>query len=637
LLIWLTGLLGAYYLVNKPLTTGLVLNGIKAFAQIASAVLIVAIGGGLGRRLLSWLQLNKLTQLSIQAAVGVGILSTGYFILGSLIGNLKLLGWGLLGVLSLWLRRDMLLWLSDFSSLGWLWKTTGRFGKIAALLLGFLCALTLLASLAPAIKFDALVYHLSLPQRYLAADRFEFVPDNMFWGMPQLGEALFTWAAAIAGLQAGVLLAWAVGILSILGTAGYTAERLGADAAWTAAASLMGGYSLADALGWGYVDWITVLYGLGVVVLLAEWKDRNETKYVLVAGVMAGMALSTKYTGGVVILASLIVLIPDWRTSLLFFSTAGISSLTWWIKNFLLTGNPFYPFFLPAGNMTPLRLALYQNQPAWGGLENVFLLPWQATVNGLEGASGFSASIGPLLLGLGILSIFPSISTQHQQYRVRDVAIFLASGLLVWAIAGRLSGLLIQSRLYWSLFPAAAILAGYGFSRIGLLQWPGVRFGRIVRSLILLILLLNLVQVFAATVRRQTLQYLFAGSNAQEFLQHNLGMYALATQAVDELPEGSRTLLLWEPRSLYCLPDCDPDESLDNWATAGDLSNDPGEMLREWQTAGYSHILIYISGAEIFRSDGRLSAEDRQTLDDIMAAMTPVVDLQGVYSLFKLP
>jgi hypothetical protein len=104
-------------------------------------------------------------------------------------------------------------------------------------------------------------------------------------------------------------------------------------------------------------------------------------------------------------------------------------------------------------------------------------------------------------------------------------------------------------------------------------------------------------------------------SSSQEYLDHNLGWYAPAMRVIHELPDENRVLLLWEPRSLYCLPACEPDEVLDRWLAerydrgTGNASG-AGEILQSWQLPGYTHRLFHNTGADVVRR------EDQQHYDE---------------------
>jgi hypothetical protein len=111
-------------------------------------------------------------------------------------------------------------------------------------------------------------------------------------------------------------------------------------------------------------------------------------------------------------------------------------------------------------------------------------------------------------------------------------------------------------------------------------------------------------------------------------------------QAIQELPEASRVLMLWEPRSLYCLPKCDPDELLDRWLDdlRGTQSQLPSRaILESWQTAGYTHLLYFRAGADYIRHhDNRYLASDWIALNDLLSGLSEPVNFGEVYFLYTI-
>jgi hypothetical protein len=145
--------------------------------------------------------------------------------------------------LLIWLRRDVVAWISQWRSFKQAWHQAGRLGKFLAACITLTLFFTLLSSLSPPFHFDALTYHLVLPRLYLEAGRFYYVPQNMYWGMPQTAEMLYTWAMALAGDPAAAALGWAIGVLTLAAMLGFGLQKLDVDAAWVAAACLVSGYT----------------------------------------------------------------------------------------------------------------------------------------------------------------------------------------------------------------------------------------------------------------------------------------------------------------------------------------------------------------------------------------------------------
>jgi hypothetical protein len=645
---WLAGCVILYYAGHKPFDPQVALSLGRAAGQAAVAAGVLCVAGGLGSWLLPDLGVSPLAGFAIRAAFGLGALSLVVLLVAALVGfSAWLAGIGLLlGVILL--RRKIALWLGGLAELARIWQAGGRLGKTIGVLAGLILAAMLVISLAPAVKFDALVYHLVLPHNYLAAGRIAYTPENIFWGMPQVGEMLYLWAIALGGDQAATCLGWGVGLLAMLGILGYARQLTGASAAWVALASLLSGYTLAAELSWGYVDWFAILFGLAFLVALQRWLFTGRASHLLLAGVFGGFAFGSKVSAGGLLLAGVILVayhslrystLRAALTNLLVFGLAGLAtSLPWLLKNILATGNPLYPFLTPSGAMDAFRLSLYQGQPLWGDWRDVLFLPFRATFSGYEGAPGYSASISPLLLGLGLAYLLGRLLVSDAKLRRLDpTAAVTVIGLLIWAVSARLSGYLIQTRLYLGFFPAMALLAGGGYRVISRVRLPGVRLGRIAGALVALTLALTAIEVGLEMFSRGAPQAVAGVRSTQEYLEDNLGWYARAVAAIRQLPPEERVLMLWEPRSLYCLPACSPDEIIDRWRRDLRAWQDPQAILAAWRDAGFTHLLLHQAGVDFVRQDdSRYTPQEWQSLEELLAGLPPPQRFGEAYSLYRI-
>jgi hypothetical protein len=358
--------------------------------------------------------------------------------------------------------------------------------------------------------------------------------------------------------------------------------------------------------------------------------------------------MGSKYTGGVLLLAGIAVLFIHFlsRKSGVrnFVKNLGIFLLTallvfspWLLKNLLATGNPLYPFFFDSGSMDRFRLDAY-TLPPWGDWKDILLLPLQATVAGFEGAPGYSATISPLLLALVPFSLIGYLRRTEKQRVALVIALtFGMTGWMTWLFASRLSGFLIQTRLYFGVFPAFALLAGAGFLALADIRLPGLRLGRIFSALVVMVLGFNLFHVFSEVVDGGALNVLLGKQTNDEYLGNNLGWLIPATNAIRELPDGSRVLMLWEPRSFYCLPKCIPDEVLDRWRHARQTIGEPEDIIANWQEQGFTHLLINRSGADyIRRDDSRYHNADWEALNDLLSQLGSPIEFGGAYELYSI-
>ncbi len=648
-LVWLLGIVLYYYAGHKPVTPeGIVALGLAAW-RLLSALLLGTLAGALGHWLLARrFDLPPLVSLALQSGLGLGIFSLSILIVGSTLGLPAWPLWLVLPVLGVLLRKHILAWLKQAAGLAGLWQAGGRLGKALGIAQGLIFLGGLFVALAPPLAFDSLVQHLVMPEAYLRDGRVDYLPWIAFSGMPQNAEMLYTWASALGGREAAAVLGWIIGGLGVTGLLGYASSRFDARSGWVAAAVLLAGLSPVILLSSAYVDWLVLLFGLGTLVCLDRWRDEGAPRQVILAGIFAGLATGCKYTAGVLVLAGLGALAwHAWKQRAAFLPAAvqfGLAAvvafLPWLVKNGLTTGNPVYPFFFATSLASQVQLDIFQRVSPWGNALDFFLIPLRATLVGFEKGDGYQFSTGPLLLAFGALAWvgFKQLETAGRR-ALQNAAVLSGIGFLVWALANQYNGLLIQTRYYMALFPAFAVLAAAGEWGLRQLTIARVRLGRLAAVVILLAVGFNLLESGLKTFKSGAPQAALGLKSQDSYLADNLGWFQPAMQAVNDLPQGSQVLLLYEPRSLYCQPRCTGDEIMDRWKQARALyQDDAGKILAAWKAEGYTHLLVYRQGVEFLveANDPNHTPDDLRTLNSFLAALPAPEKLGGVYELYEL-
>lgn len=635
-----------YYLTHKPFSPEMALALALAGWRMLLAGGITALAGGLGMKLWSGADQHPLLRMALQAGLGLGVFSLGILIIGGTLGIPTWLWWLLPLVMFILLRRSVLTWLRQAAVLREIWHHSDTFSRCLAVMVSLLFLSQLSIALAPPLQYDSLNYHLVMPHAYLQAGRIEYLPWIAMTGMPQNTEMLHTWAIALGGDEAATTLGWATGLLACLGLLGYLYQRWDARAAWVGVAALLAGYTPVKLLSSGYVEWPVFLAGLGTLTFLEAWRTSGKRSDLLLAGVFTGLAVGNKYPAGVMGLAGLGALAwHAWKMRRSFIPAAlkfGLPALAvflpWMVKNTLATGNPLYPFFFPSGAFTSLRLSVYQALPPWGDWLDLVLLPWRATSLGLDAGEGYNFAPGPLLLGFGLLAwLSRGDPAEARRTSLQNAAALALSGLAVWSVGNQFSGFLIQTRFYISIFPAFAILAAAGEMGLRQIHMPQVRLARIGAALIALVLGLNLLEVSQAVLKQSAPQAVLGLESRETYLANNLGWYQPAMQAILDLPAGSRSLLLYEPRSLYCAPRCAPDEILDRWKRTYPLAS--VETIRKaWQQEGFTHLLVNRLGVEflITANDPHHPPQDFESLKAFLIQLPLPIDFGGAYALYSL-
>jgi hypothetical protein len=81
-ILWIFGVTAAYFIGHKPFTPEFAGIIAQAVWRIALVSLVIACAGGFGYRLLRLEGYHAMARLSLQAALGLGILSIGIFVIG---------------------------------------------------------------------------------------------------------------------------------------------------------------------------------------------------------------------------------------------------------------------------------------------------------------------------------------------------------------------------------------------------------------------------------------------------------------------------------------------------------------------------------------------------------------------------
>ncbi|MGA9191686.1 MAG: hypothetical protein WBZ24_08145 [Anaerolineales bacterium] len=636
----LFALIAAYYVIHKPfdasMAQALTLDGLRLL--LAGALVLVA--GAAGLRLVGPLPLAASAQAAVYAAVGLGLSGVLWLLIGAVIGFKGWLSWLVLLAALAVLRRSALAWLRVVRS-GWFeLRPKGGFEVALAVAVAALLAMALLESLGPPVSFDALVYHLSLPRTFLNAGRVVFDPANPFWGSPLLVEMNNTWAMSVAGDVAATILGVLTGGLALMGVFGLVSYHT-PRGAWVAVASLMVGRTLWSSFSWGYVDWHAALFGLAIIAFLEVWRRERKLSYAVWAGVLAGFAMGTKYTAGVALgagLAAILIVgegVNRLRATLRFLAAALAAFAAWPLKNLIATGTPLYPYWGANPWVSAAQQTFFSGVSSVGFHPVGPLIPLFATLYGVEGAPGYAASIGPLLLGLSLAALIGPIRRREWS---GFLTTFVVAGWLLWGGANLASELLGQSRLYMVIFPAWAALAGLGYAGLRSVRLGSVRLGRLTQALVLMTTVFALASAFRSLAKDHPLLPVLGLESREQTLARRLGAYAPAMAAVRESGDSGSVVMLWEPRGYYCQPECVSDAWIDRWYALRRAGLDETAILQRWRADGRSYVLLNRIGMAFVRDeDPRYTPQDWAALDDLLGRMDLVQSFGDSYVLYALP
>jgi hypothetical protein len=641
-LLWLLIPISVFFIFHKPFPAEVWGRVRDALIDLLAAGWILWIGIGIGLRFVRRGERTALECFALSGALGLGVLS----VIGL---GAAAAGWmtragaavfcaGATLLVSVPLAREIRV------SAGRLPRPhsgKGGFSVFTALFAAASSALSLGIALAPPLAWDSLVYHFRIPQQILSGGALPLAGYSLFDEMPHVGEMLYAAAIALTGrAETAAVLGWGTAMLALAGITGC-ARRMGLRHALLPAALLLSGDTLARSMGWGYVDWLSALFGFAALCSLS--RGEAGAKRAFAAGVFAGFAFGTKYTSGVIlgVLLLAVVSLRDWRRSLkesaLLLAGFALAFSPWILRGLSLWGDPLPPL-LDSGPLAAWKMDFFTARPLENPLGMAAIMPFLQSTVGTYGAPPFAVTIGPLLL-----IFLPGVIARRGGERTAEKGLLKLCGLsavLYWVVCGLggfFSATLTQPRLYMPLFPGIALLSAYGFEGLWNIRLPKVRLGALALILAGLVFTVQVSGFLQSWVSSGIPDYLAGSLSRREYLEKNLGWYSRAMERLQSLPEGSRVLMLWEPRGFYCGPVCSEDSTIDRWYLAMRAGKSADEILAQWRSEGWTHILIFDAGAA-FEREGRseYDASDWKQLDRLRGLL-PVVERFGEgYTLYSL-
>jgi hypothetical protein len=211
------------------------------------------------------------------------------------------------------------------------------------------------------------------------------------------------------------------------------------------------------------------------------------------------------------------------------------------------------------------------------------------------------------------------------------------AGFVVWGVASFQNGLLVQTRLFIVIFPVWAILSAAGFKSAMRIRLASVRLGRIALAIALMFLVFNLFETLSEVLPKRAIEANFGLFSREAYLERNLGDLYNASKIIQQLPPDSKVLMLWETRSFYCAPVCDPDEIIDRWYHEARLHSSADEIQAAWREQGYTHMLIWEQGFEFVRDfdNAKFNQRDWRLLKELRGTLGPGQQI-GSYTLYPL-
>ena len=541
-------------------------------------ILLAIASAGLGFRVLGWLGAtpdDPLDAWALALPLGLGAVALGVLGLAEVggLGPAAIGGW--LGLA-----------LVAFGRAGWAGTRAIRprfdrrdpVGLAFDGLLGLGLLGTLLTALAPVTDGDALCYHLQVPKIFLAHRSASFEPDLHETIYPLVTEALYAVGLALRGPVACRLIQWLLGLAFAANVAALARPVLGDRARWAGTVALLVP-AVSNGMGAPLNDVALAAFGNAAIHGWIRWRDRPSGRAAALAGILVGLAIGVKYPalvlGGLLGLGFVAGRGRGLRHALIYGLVALVVGGGWYLRAYVYTGNPVYPFFRQAFGgagidevLDPIKRPMVVN--AWNlitALGPMTLQPGRF--------DSFSHQFGPLFL-----LFLPALLVMRPPRRVVGV-VALGYAFLALCLTQRQS-------MRFVLIAVGPLSVGVAWVAASLRERRGVA-SRLLLGL--LVGSLGFEALLAVARARQGIGVVIGRESADAFLARREPTYVVGRWMAANLPKEAK-VVGQDHRGFYLPRDYSMELAHRRRTGLGTHGESPGSMVDGLKRAGFTHVLL---------------------------------------------
>jgi hypothetical protein len=328
-----------------------------------------------------------------------------------------------------------------------------------------------------------------------------------------------------------------------------------------------------------------------------EWEQNQSYPEIILASYFVGLALSTKYSTilmPLLVFLGLLVNLRDSRDSrrsaltlALFISVTITSGAPFYIKNFLMTGNPVYPFFfdfLGGKGLDPRLADLYAGLYKYIGMGrswlDFLLLPWNISFNARMESSYFDGFISPIFLLL-----FPMLFwIKKTDSRLKTIYLFSIISFLFWATSSQ------DLRYMIHILPVFAILSGVVLTELSN-QRIKIIYAITVTGICTII---NGYLITTDFIKISPFKVISGKESRDDFMRRNISSYKIYSYANSNLPKDARIFLVGMKNYTFLLDrNCFSDSMFETYTIRNLLSssNSAAALHEKIKELHFTHIM----------------------------------------------
>ncbi|MGA1840035.1 MAG: ArnT family glycosyltransferase [bacterium] len=496
-----------------------------------------------------------------------------------------------------------------------------------------------LASRIPPVFYDALVYHLGIPNQYLIHHTIHFIPHSIHSHHPFLIQNLFAVCLLFGGQGTAKLLVMMFAIFNSLSLSIFAIRLCKRPVSWLAGGIFLLTPTVLLTGALVNVDLGFSLYTILAIYALCMWSINKDNRWLIISALMTGFSLGTKYTAiilcfGLCMLCLVFIMIKErWnigkaaKAIIIFVFIALSLGSGWYIKNLVWTHNPFYPKWayiwgdpkIPKENLDAFNSSANAYNSKDATRNSILSLPLDIIFH--PEWFGVGGSPGLLFLILFPLAFIPDKKNKSFYLLI----LFCILYYFFWAYTFRMT------RFSLPLLAILILLATGTLARVFKAKWK--LFSYIIIAVIMLGFSYNLYQSIATFTRiYDPWKYLTGRETEDAYLSRAIPSYPIFKYIDNNLSSDSKILFLGETINYYCHRDVVSPTAFDINPIMPVLKNakNKADVYDYLKKTGITHILINFPGIErldrSYKTFG-FTDNDRKILGDIFQSSTVLARL----------
>lgn len=447
--------------------------------------------------------------------------------------------------------------------------------------------MTIVGALAPPTGHDALVYHLAWPKYFARENSVSYIPYSRTSLWPYFMEMLFTLGIILKNGIVAKLFHFLMGILTTLAVFSFSRRYFNLQLSIMASTICFLTPGIFTQATYAYIDLASAFFTFLSVYSFFLWFYTGSKRWIVLVGVFCGITMGVKYLGiytCITLMIGLLVAIfwtkklrfsEGIKIILIFVGFTVLVAMPWYVKSFIVLGNPVYPFMheLFGGSgwkseFTPIGMGI--------GFTKYVFAPWNLTMYpGNYG--GDESQIGPVFI-----SMIPAVLVIRKvEIHLRYLIFFSLTFFVLWLLGYQ------AVRYLTPIIPMMSLALVFIYKEI-------INLNSEIPSRLIVLFILFCLGVNAGLCiyyNRDKLGVTFGIQPKDSYLRHNERSYNISKYVNNNLPVASQILAI-ESRTFYLDRPTFRETLVWRVSHYEEKSDTVDEIVNWFKGEGFTHILV---------------------------------------------